>query len=118
MVPLMEVAINSYVMDWANILCDKLATTILKYRANVYHTTRTITPFYYSAFIMDTICFNSKFPFLRWRWNPQTLNQYISIMSSYGRPITKITCMKSTMILFFLFITLFLISLLLGYPLK
>ena len=70
MVPLIEAAINGYVMDWANILSDKLATTILEYRENVYHTTRTLPPFYYSAFIMDTICFNYQFPLLWWRWTP------------------------------------------------
>ena len=57
-------------MDWANILSDKLATTILEYRTNAHQTTRTIPPFYYSAYIMDTICFNSEFPLLRWRWTP------------------------------------------------
>ena len=70
MVPLMEAAINVYVMDWANILSDKLATTILEYRANAYQTTKTIRPFYYSAYIMDIVCFNSKFPLLGWRWTP------------------------------------------------
>lgn len=66
-IPLMEAAINGYVMDWANILSDKLATTILEYRANAYQTTRTIPPFYYSAYIIDTVCFNSEFPLLGWR---------------------------------------------------
>lgn len=70
MVPPIEVAINGYVMDWVNILSNKLATTILEYIANVYRTTRNILPFYYSAFIMDTICFNSEFLLLRWRWTP------------------------------------------------
>jgi len=115
MVPLMEASINGYVMDWANILFDKLATTILEYRENVYHTTRTIPPFYYSAFIMDTICFNSEFPLLGWRWTPIDPKQYISIMSSYGRLITKITCIKSATVLFYLFIIPFFISLLPGY---
>jgi len=71
MVPLMEAEINGYVMDWVNILFDKLATTILEYRTNAHQTFKTIPPFYYSAYIMDTICFNSKFPLLGWRWTPQ-----------------------------------------------
>ena len=73
MVPLMEATINGYVTDWANILLEKLTTAILEYRENVYHTTRTIPPFYYSAFIKDTICFNSEFPLLGWRWTPADL---------------------------------------------
>ena len=70
MVPLMEAAVNSYVMDQANILSDKLATAILELRSNSRKTTRTIPPFYYSAYIMDTLCFNSKYPVLGWRWTP------------------------------------------------
>jgi len=32
MVPLMEAAVNSYVMDWENIFSNKLATAILDFR--------------------------------------------------------------------------------------
>ena len=67
MVPLMEAAINGYVMDWANILSGKLAIAILKYRANAYKTSQIIPLFYYSAYIMDTICFNSEYPILGWK---------------------------------------------------
>ena len=71
MVPLMEATINSYVMDWVNILSDKLATAILDFRSNSRKTTRTIPPFYYSAYVMDMLCFNSEYPVLGWRWTPQ-----------------------------------------------
>ena len=71
MVPLMEAVVNSYVMDWANILSDKLASAILKFRFNSRKTTRTIPPFYYSAYVMDMLCFNSEYPIFRWRWTPQ-----------------------------------------------
>lgn len=74
MVPLMEATINGYVMDWANILSDKLATTILQYRTNAHQTSQIIPPFYYSAYIMDTICFNSEYPILGWSWTPQDPN--------------------------------------------
>lgn len=70
-VPLMEAAINGYVMDWANILSDKLAIAMLEYKTNAHQTTKTIPPFYYSASIIDTTCFNYEFPLLRWRWTPQ-----------------------------------------------
>ena len=71
MVPLMEAIINSYVIDWENILSDKLATTILEFISNARKTTRNIPPFYYSAYIMDTLCFNFEYPILGWRWTPQ-----------------------------------------------
>ena len=66
----MEATINSYVMDWANILSDKLAKTILEFRSNSRKTTKTIPPFYYSSYIMDNLFFNSEYLILRWRWNP------------------------------------------------
>jgi len=71
MVPLMEAVVNSYVMDWANILSDKLASAILDFRFNSCKTARTIPPFYYNAFVMDILCFNSEYPVLGWRWTPQ-----------------------------------------------
>lgn len=74
MVPLTKAAINGYAIDWANILSDNLATTILEYRTNAYKTSWTIPPFYYSAYIMDTICFKSEYPVLGWRWTPQDPN--------------------------------------------
>lgn len=46
MIPLMEAAVNSEMMDWTNILSDKLATTIPEFRSNTRITTRTIPPFY------------------------------------------------------------------------
>lgn len=74
MVPLTEVAIDGYVMDWANILCDRLAIEILEYKRKAYTTTRIILPLYYNAYIMDIICFNSEFLILGWKWNSQDPN--------------------------------------------
>ena len=71
MVPLMESACNSEIMDWATILFDKLATAVLEFRSKIRVTERLIPPFYYSAYILDTLCFNSEFPVLGWRWTPQ-----------------------------------------------
>ena len=71
MVPLMEATVNSEVMDWAIILRDKLATRILEFRAKTPVTDRSIPPFYYSAYILDTLCFNSEFLVLGWRWTSQ-----------------------------------------------
>jgi len=74
MVPLMEVAINGYIMDCENIMSDKMATAILEYRRNGYVSTEVIPPFYMSTYIMDTICFNSEYPILGWKWTPQDPN--------------------------------------------
>lgn len=71
MVPLMESSCNSEVMDWATILSDKLSTALLEFRGKIRVTERIIPPFYYSAYILDTLCFNSEFPILGWRWTPQ-----------------------------------------------
>jgi len=71
MVLLMEAACNSEIMDWATILSDKLATAVLEFRNKTRITERLVPPFYYSAYILDTLCFNSKFPVLGWRWTPQ-----------------------------------------------
>ena len=68
MVPLMEASINSFIMDWETILLDKIASQILEYRRNKFVTTKVMLPFYMSAYIMDTICFNSNFPILGWKW--------------------------------------------------
>lgn len=39
MVPLIEAVLNSFVMDWANILSNKMAIQILDYRKNRFVTT-------------------------------------------------------------------------------
>ena len=71
MVPLMEAAVNSFIMDWATILSDKLVVAVRDFRAKSRVTERKIPPFYYSAYIMDTFCFNFEFPILGWRWTAQ-----------------------------------------------
>ena len=71
MVPLMEAPCNSEIMDSATILSDKLVTTVLSFRTKTSLSERIIPPFYYSAYILDTVCFNSEFPVLSWRWTPQ-----------------------------------------------
>lgn len=70
MAPLMDVAVNSFIMDWATIMSYKMANQILDYRENRFMTTRVIPVFYMSAYILDTICFNSEYPILVWKWTP------------------------------------------------
>lgn len=67
----MEATCNSEIMDCRNILSDKLATVVLEFKNKSRVTERFIPPFYYSACILDTLCFNSEFPVLGWRWTPQ-----------------------------------------------
>lgn len=74
MVPLMEAAIHGYVMYWANILSDRIATEILEHRRKRCATTLVIPPFHYSTYILNIICFNSEYPILEWKWNPQDPN--------------------------------------------
>ena len=48
-----------------------MANHILDYKRNRFMTTQVIPSFYMSAYIMDTICFNSDCPILGWKWTPQ-----------------------------------------------
>ena len=76
MVPLIEVVVNSYIMDWPTILSDKMASKILDYRKNRFVTTRIIPQFFMSAYIIDTICFNSEFPYFRLEMDSSKSNSY------------------------------------------
>lgn len=69
--PLLDVAINATIMDWAKILSDNLATTILSYRSKRTISQRIYPLFYLSAYVMDAICYISKFPLMGWKWTTQ-----------------------------------------------
>ena len=69
MVPLIHSVVNSKIMDWSVILSDKIANRILDYRKD--KDTGNMTPFYFCAYILDALCFNSEFPILGWKWTPQ-----------------------------------------------
>jgi len=95
MVPLIEAAINSFVMDWETILSDKMMSQILDYRRNKFVSTKIMPPFYMSAYIMDTICFNSDSPILGWKWivqNPIPIHIYHKYLwkSDYKNHLYKI----------------------------
>ena len=115
MVPLMDAAINGYVMDWANILSDKLATTILEYRTNAR---KLPGPFPLSItvcilWILFALILNIQYS--DGDGLPKTLSQSIFIINSYGRLTKKIICIKFSMVLCCLCIILFSISLPLGF---
>ena len=69
--PLIDAATNSEVIDWAKILSDTLYTAILYYHSKRSFSQRFYPPFYMSAYIMDSICYVSKFPSMGWRWTTQ-----------------------------------------------
>ena len=66
--PLIEVASDGYILDWANILSDNLIRCIIIYRENRNLSSSTITLFYMSSFILDAVCFSFEFPSLGWKW--------------------------------------------------
>ena len=61
------VAINATVMNWAQILSNNLARTIMEYRRKRSVASRVYPPFFMSAYVMDEICFGSKFPIMGWK---------------------------------------------------
>ena len=69
MVPLILAAVNSDIMDWAIILSDRMVNRILEYRQD--KTAGNSTPFFFCAYIMDSLCFNSEFPLIGWKWTPK-----------------------------------------------
>ena len=69
MVPLIHSTVNSEIMDWSVILSDNIANRILEYKKD--KDTINMTPFHFSAYILDALCFNSEFPILGWKWTSQ-----------------------------------------------
>lgn len=66
--PLLDAATNATIMDWALILSDNLATVIWNYRSKRTTSQRIYPPFYLAAYVMDAICYVSKFPLMGWKW--------------------------------------------------
>ena len=62
--PLLNAAVNSTIVDWAKILSDNLTTAIFHYRSKRSVSQWIYPPFYLSAYVMDAICFVSKFPMM------------------------------------------------------
>ncbi len=65
--PLLDAATNTTIVDWAKILSDNLVTGIVSYRSKRAVARRIYPPFYLSAYIMDAICYVSKFPVMGWK---------------------------------------------------
>lgn len=69
--PLLDAATNATIVDWAKILSDNLVTAIVSYWSKRAAAQRIYPPFYLSAYIMDAICYVSKFPVMGWKWTTQ-----------------------------------------------
>ena len=69
--PLLDAATNATIMDWAQILSDNLASTVWNYRTKRSFAQRFYPPFFLAAYVMDAICFVSKFPLMGWKWMVQ-----------------------------------------------
>ena len=67
-ISLTDACVNSHIMNWATILSDSLAIVITKYRQKRSSSPKNLPPFYSSAYIMDAICFCTKFPIMGWKW--------------------------------------------------
>lgn len=70
-VPLVDAIVNSFIMDWGTILSNNLTMQIWEYRQKRFVTTRTIPPFFMSAYIMDAFCLTTSFPTMGWKWTIQ-----------------------------------------------
>ena len=66
--PLIDAATHADIMDWSKIFSDNLYTTIINYRSKRSLSQRIYPPFYLSAYVMDSICYVSKFPTMGWKW--------------------------------------------------
>ena len=102
--PLLDAAVNATIMNWAQILSDKLASAIVAYRSKRSSTLRIYPPFFLSAYIMDVICLVSDFPIMGWKWtvkNPLPIQVYHKY---YGNPISSQISLRFVMELCSLFI--------------
>jgi len=66
--PLIDAVVNANLMNWAQILFDNLSKAIIDYRRKWSISSRVYPPFFMSAYVMDAICFGSKFPVMGWKW--------------------------------------------------
>ena len=69
--PLIDVATNAIIIDWAKIFSDNLIMAIVNYRSKRFMSQRIYPHFYLAAYVMDSICYVSKFPVMSWKWTTQ-----------------------------------------------
>lgn len=81
--PLVDVATNATIMNWAQILLNNVSTTILGYRIKRSFASKVYPSFFLSAYVMDAICFVYDFPIMGWRWtvqNPLLIQVYHKVL--------------------------------------
>ena len=69
--PLIDAVVNATIIDWAQIMSENLAKAIIEYRRKRSIASRVYPPFFMCAYVMDAICFGSKFPLMGWKWTTQ-----------------------------------------------
>jgi hypothetical protein len=79
LVPLIHTVAEGFTFDWANFLCDSLASRITEYREQ--KVSGKASSFFMSAYIMNVVCFLTPFPLMSWSWtqtNEQPIHEYHS----------------------------------------
>jgi len=65
---LIDATVNLTIMNWAQILFDNLAKAIIDYKSKRSIFSMVYRPFFMSPYVMDAICFGSKFPIMGCKW--------------------------------------------------
>lgn len=68
---LLDAATNATIMDWDQILSENLASVIWNNRPKRTTSQRIYPPFFLAAYVMDAICFVSRFPLMGCKWTVQ-----------------------------------------------
>jgi hypothetical protein len=110
MVPLMEAAVNSIIMDWATILSDKLVVAVRDFRAKTVVTERKIPHFIIVLTLWIPCVLILSFLSSVGDGPPKTQHPFIYTIRNCGSPLTRTICIKFAMVLWFPFIILFLIG--------
>jgi hypothetical protein len=67
-VPLMFQVAEGGSFNWEKMLSDSLTSRVTEYR--VQKENGKASSFFMSAYIMDTVCFLTLFPLMKWSWTP------------------------------------------------
>ena len=77
--PLLDAATNATIMDWAQILSNNIASPIWNYQTKRSFSQKCCPPLFLVSYVMDAICFVSKFPLMGQKWtiqNPLPIQVY------------------------------------------
>lgn len=65
---LINVCVNSHIMNWATIMSKNLAKAIIEYHQTRVASSREVPQFFMSTYVFDDICFCTHFPTMGWKW--------------------------------------------------